>query len=109
LFEDSMSGSAASVLAAISMAGVWMKLSLGTSQASSPATSRRKSSSPAPRAGFFEIGFARARIAFESRVIQPFDLFPSVTLHITHVRNAAKSGNVIETFFCPGYIVNAFH
>src|SRR5262245_9260421 len=40
-----MSGSEASALAAISMAGDWMKLSLGRSQASSPATSRRKSSS----------------------------------------------------------------
>jgi hypothetical protein len=73
-----MSGSSAIALAAISIAGDWMKLSLGTSLTSSPATLRRKSSSPA---GFGEERFARARLAFERCVIKTFDLFPAITLH----------------------------
>jgi hypothetical protein len=33
------------------------------------------------RAGFVEERFARAWLAFESRMIQPFDLFSAITPH----------------------------
>src|SRR5262245_40448697 len=50
-----------------------------------------------PSAGFVEEGFARFRFVFERRVIQPFDLFPAITLHHFAPRSDSPAAAIWRT------------
>src|SRR5262245_13359401 len=47
-----------------------------------------------PSAGFVEESITRIRLAFERRVIQPFDLFPAVRLHNLAPRSVSDAATI---------------